>query len=60
MINVDTDTRLLLAREHTEQLRRAFEPHAPKPIATEPAPEERRAPLFGRPRRRARMAARVA
>jgi hypothetical protein len=57
MINVDTDTRLLLAREHQEQLRRAFEPDARGPTAAEPAPEKHRVPLLGRRRRRARVAA---
>jgi hypothetical protein len=59
MINVDTDTRLLLARERQEQLRRAFEPQARGPIAAEPAPEEHRVPLLGRRRRRWRLAARA-
>ena len=60
MITMDTDARLLLAREQQEQLRRAFEPHARAPIAAEPAPKQQRVTLLGRRRRRAQVAALLA
>jgi hypothetical protein len=59
MINLDPDTRLLVARERQEQLRRSFDPRARGLIAAEPAPEEHRVPLLGRRLRRARLAARA-
>jgi hypothetical protein len=60
MITMDTDARLLLAREQQEQLRRAFQPHAGAPIGAEPAPEQHCVRLLGRRRRRAQVAALLA